>query len=134
VRHCHHSSASAEGSNVALGGVGPRCISISWDVETLVRGSVYRGGAPRVIHKAYHTPETISDICSSLDRSAVSHTPPIYLQQQMAVTVGLLPEFDSQQVAHESLVDGEELMRRFEKFVQAVTQRTMVEVLQQPKV
>jgi hypothetical protein len=52
----------------------------------------------------------------------------------MAVTVGLLPEFDSQQVAHESLVDGEELMRRFEKFVRAVTQRTMVEVLQQPKV
>jgi hypothetical protein len=52
----------------------------------------------------------------------------------MAVTVGLLPEFDSQQVAHESLVDGEELIRRFEKFVRAVTQRTMVKVLQQPKV
>jgi hypothetical protein len=52
----------------------------------------------------------------------------------MAVTVGLLPEFDSQQVAHESLVDSEELMWRFEKFVQAVTQRTIVEVLQQPKV
>jgi hypothetical protein len=52
----------------------------------------------------------------------------------MAVTVGLLPEFDSQQVAQESLVDGEELMQRFEKFVRAVTQRTMAEVLQQPKV
>jgi hypothetical protein len=52
----------------------------------------------------------------------------------MAVTVDLLPEFDSQQVVHESLVDGEELMWRFEKFVQAVTQCTMVEVLQQPKV
>ncbi len=51
----------------------------------------------------------------------------------MAVTVGLLPEFDSQKVAQEPL-DGEELMRRFEKFVQAVTQRTMAEVLQQPKV
>ena len=63
----------------------------------------------------------------------------IDLQQHMldvrfGVTVGLLPEFDSQQVAQESLVDGEELMRRFEKFVGAVTQRTMAEVLQQPKV
>jgi hypothetical protein len=40
------------------------------------RWRIYRGGAPRVIHKAYHMPNTISDICSSLDRSAVSHTPP----------------------------------------------------------
>jgi len=53
---------------------------------------------------------------------------------RFGVTVGLLPEFDSQQIAQESLVDGEELMRRFEKFVGAVTQRTMAEVLQQPKV
>jgi hypothetical protein len=56
------------------------------------------------------------------------------LDVRFGVTVGLLPEFDSQQVAQESLVDGEELMRRFEKFVRAFTQRTMVEVLQQPKV
>jgi hypothetical protein len=61
------------------------------------------------------------------------------LQQPMPdvrfeVTVGLLPEFDSQQVAQESLVDGEELMQRFEKFVGAVTQCTMAEVLHQPKV
>ena len=52
----------------------------------------------------------------------------------MAATASLLPEFDSQQVAHESLVDGEELMRQFEKFVRAVTQRTMVEVLRLLKV
>lgn len=52
----------------------------------------------------------------------------------MAVTVGLLPKFDGQQVVQESLVDGEELMRRFEKFVRAVMQSTMAEVLQQPKV
>jgi hypothetical protein len=61
------------------------------------------------------------------------------LQQHMpdvhfGVTVGLLPEFDSQQVAQESLVDGEELMQQFEKFVGAVTQRTLAEVLRQPKV
>jgi hypothetical protein len=42
----------------------------------------------------------------------------------MAVTVG----------AQESLVDSEELTQRFEKFVQAVTQSAMAEVLQQPKV
>jgi hypothetical protein len=56
------------------------------------------------------------------------------LDVRFGVTVGLLPEFDSQQVAQESLVDGEELMWRFEKFVRAVMQRTMAEVLQQPKV
>ncbi len=44
----------------------------------------------------------------------------IDLQQHMpdvrfGVTVGLLSEFDSQQVAQELLVDGEELMRQFEK-------------------
>jgi hypothetical protein len=60
----------------------------------------------------------------------------IDLQQHMpdvrfGVTIGLLPEFDSQQVA---LVDGEELIRQFEKFVGAVTQRTLAEVLRQPKV
>ena len=58
----------------------------------------------------------------------LSHSPPwertIYLQQQMAVTVG----------AQESLVDSEELTQRFEKFVQAVTQSAMAEVLQQRKV
>jgi hypothetical protein len=42
----------------------------------LVQGSVYKRGAPCVIHKAYYTLETILDICSSLDRLAVSHTPP----------------------------------------------------------
>jgi hypothetical protein len=63
----------------------------------------------------------------------------IDLQQHMpdvrfGVTAGLLPEFDSQQLAQESLVDCEELMRRFEKFVGAVTKCTMAEVLHQPKV
>ena len=63
----------------------------------------------------------------------------IDLQQHMpdvrfGVTVGLLPEFDSQQVAQESLVDSEELIQQFEKFVGAVTQRTLAEVLRQPKV
>jgi hypothetical protein len=53
---------------------------------------------------------------------------------RFGVTVGLLPEFDSQQVAQESLVDGEELMQQFEKFVGAVTQCTLTEVLRQPKV
>jgi hypothetical protein len=52
----------------------------------------------------------------------------------MAVTVGLLPKFDCQQVAQELLVDSEELMQQFEKFVQAVTQCTIAKVLQQPKV
>jgi hypothetical protein len=33
-----------------------------------------------------------------------------------------------------SVVDGEELMRQFEKFVEAVTQRTLAEVLRQSKV
>jgi hypothetical protein len=50
---------------------------------------------------------------------------------RLGVTVGLLPEFDSQQVAQESLVDGEELIRRFEKFVGAFTQHTIAEVLYQ---
>jgi hypothetical protein len=63
----------------------------------------------------------------------------IDLQQHMpdvrfGVTFGLLPEFDSQQVAQQSLVHGEELIPRFEKFVGAVTQRTIAEVLRQPKV
>jgi WD40 repeat protein len=31
------------------------------------RWRIYRGGAPRVIHEAYHTPETILDICLSPD-------------------------------------------------------------------
>ena len=55
----------------------------------------------------------------------------IDLQQHMP---DVLPEFDSQQVAQESLVDGEELIQRFEKFVGAVMQRTIAEVLHQPKV
>jgi hypothetical protein len=63
----------------------------------------------------------------------------IDLQQHMpdvrfGDTVGMLPECDSQQVAQESLVDGEALMLLFEMFVQAVTQRTIAEVLQKPKV
>jgi hypothetical protein len=53
---------------------------------------------------------------------------------RFGIAVGLLREFDSQQVLQESLVDGEELMRRFEQFVGAVTQRTIAEVLYQPKV
>jgi hypothetical protein len=50
------------------------------------------------------------------------------------VTVGLLPEFDSQQVAQELLVDSKELIQQFEKFVGAVIQYTLAEVLYQPKV
>jgi hypothetical protein len=46
----------------------------------------------------------------------------------------LLPEFDSLQVAQELPVDSEELIQQFEKFVQAVIQYTIAEVLQQPKV
>jgi hypothetical protein len=50
------------------------------------------------------------------------------------VTVGLLPEFDSQQVVQELLVDSKELIQQFEKFVGAVIQYILAEVLYQPKV
>jgi hypothetical protein len=42
-------------------------------------------------------------------------------------------EFDHSMFEDE-MVGFQELMQRFEKFVGAVTQRTMAEVLQQPKV
>jgi hypothetical protein len=53
---------------------------------------------------------------------------------RFGVTVGLLPEYNSQQVAQELLVDSEELIQQFEKFVGAVIQYTLAEVLHQPKV
>jgi hypothetical protein len=52
------------------------------------RWRIYSGSAPRVIHEAYHTPNTISDICSSLDRSAVSHTPPPVLAPHLRMEFG----------------------------------------------
>ena len=63
--------SSAEGSNVALG---PRCVSISWEVETLVQGGVYIDW----MLLALFTKPTMRQepFCSSLVRSAVSHTPP----------------------------------------------------------
>ena len=53
---------------------------------------------------------------------------------RFGVTVGLLPEFDSQQVVQELLVDSKELIQQFENFVGAVIQHTLAEVLYQPKI
>ena len=106
VRHCHHSNPSAEGSNVALGGVGPRCVSIFWDVETLVRGGVYIEGVLLALF-----------------------TKPTIRQKPFRISVLHTTTCPAPHLRMESLVDGEELMRRFEKFVQAVTQRTMARLV-----
>jgi hypothetical protein len=46
----------------------------------------------------------------------------------------LATQADLEQVAQESRIVGKELFRRFEEFVQAVTQDMMAEVQHQPKV